>query len=176
MIVPSDHCGIKDYQHINGLDLGLDKFQRIRLWEDDILGRFAWLWPGTYDDSYNFTDRVQDLAGEHGFTITFAHLQGGDHSLQDYRGEFDLITSDITRPVDILQGGWNETGKPDQIETWNEWKRTQPVPDRVKIKHSFHCLSPPCWICWKVKHIFPEHFKKGSKEGKRDHMWDKERY
>lgn len=54
--------------------------QRRQLWQDEVLGRFVWVWPeDRCDRPSEFLRYVQRLAREDGFHVDFPSIHGGDH-------------------------------------------------------------------------------------------------
>ena len=165
VIIPLDELGTKDYQHANGLDLALCKSLREQLWNDDILQRFSWMWPCTHKDVGFFITTIQRLAEIDGFDISFTWLSGAEYNLL-YRSPHDAITSDITQPAKFLDYHETEMGKPPIGKGWNQWQKASPARRDCVVEESSRCSQSPCWICRKVKLVFPEYFEKDFEESR----------
>jgi hypothetical protein len=116
MIVPTDTVGAKDNSEVNRSYLTLSKEQRTQLWEDKVLKRFAWVWPGKLTEVEAFCRTMKSLTEADGFSLEFTSLHGPDHNplRDDYWGWGDgsVITGDVTRPVDFLNNSWEKIASP----------------------------------------------------------------
>jgi hypothetical protein len=139
----------------------LSHYQRRQLWQDDVLGRFAWVIPVDCGKELRvFIATVKQLAEADGFRISFPMLYGGDHITREKMAE-DLwgwdggtcIGSDVTRPMDFVP----EDGRDlIQLEDCDKWKK---MKNEGQVWSGKEGGTPSCWPCWpcaKMCNIFPE--------------------
>ncbi|KAH6882567.1 hypothetical protein BKA58DRAFT_21586 [Alternaria rosae] len=106
----------------------LSHYQRRQLWKDDVLGRFAWVFPAHDTNKLDiFMATIKRLAKADGFKVSFQTLYGGDHISQKTMAEgrrgWDgrtCIGSDLTRPVNFVP---EDGGDLLQLDGCDKWKR-----------------------------------------------------
>jgi hypothetical protein len=145
----------------NGKKFILSHYQRRQLWQDDVLGRFAWVVPVNCGKELRvFIATVKQLAEVDGFRISFPTLYGGDHITREKMAE-DLwgwdggtcIGSDVTRPMDFVPEDGSDLI---QLEDCDKWKK---MKNEGQVWSGKEGRTPSCWPCWpcaKMCNIFPE--------------------
>lgn len=136
----------------------LGPYQRRQLWQDDVLGRFVWVWPGDEcDRSSEFLRYIQKSASEDEFHIDFPSLHGGDHMRSFQRdgrtgwGLGSVVTSDVGRAVDFVRGRYEDVRLP-HTEVWTEQK--------AEVCGSLTGQGTTrCWACRKLRAVHPEFFQ-----------------
>jgi hypothetical protein len=165
MIMPTDTLGAKDNTRVNRSYLNLSKNHRTQLWDDEVLSRFAWVWPGKLSEVEHFCDTMKSLTKADGLSMEFTSVHGPDHSVWEADnwgwGDGSVITSDITRPVEFLDDSSGKWASPPQVPGWGRWMRTRQAEDLALTPASHHCPESPCWICWKVAKVFGAYFEPG---------------
>lgn len=142
------------------------KEQRAQLWYDEVLMRFAWVFPGTHRDVKKFMYSMKEFAKEDGFRLSFTALCGADHARLDGMlgrswGTGSVITSDITRPSELMVAGY---AKPCPVLGCEEWYEIWSARGVHPIEGV--AASCPCWACWKLSRVCPELWSKGTKSRK----------
>lgn len=135
----------------------LSSHQRRQLWQDEVLGRFVWVWPEDHcDQSSQFLRCVQRLASEDGFQVDFPSLHGGDHMRSFQRdgrtgwGLGSVVTSDVGRAVDFVKGRYDEVSLPH----CEEWKEQKTRSCGSANGEDTNC----CCACQKLRAVYPEFF------------------
>ncbi|KAI0853344.1 hypothetical protein F5Y00DRAFT_270546 [Daldinia vernicosa] len=108
--------------------LGLE--QRIRLWDEELAlveeGARCWVLPEVMWPQY--ADGLEGRFERDGVDVEFVRLAGGDkvsvaaveHGVWGCR---DIITSDVSRPVDFYSGGVGDVALPMPLRRHGEWKK-----------------------------------------------------
>jgi hypothetical protein len=154
MLVPlgSGTCR-KNNATVKGRTFRLSKNQRAYLWQDEVLGRFSWVYRDDTDSLPRFRSTMIMLAKVDGYKLAFTGLNGSDHyTLNSGLGGLGLrcessITSDVTRPSVLLQDGRTQ---PERLVGCGSWRKILPV-ESVVSKGRVHC-----WACWKFQMLCPE--------------------
>jgi hypothetical protein len=136
-------------EKVNGSTFYLRKKQRALLWEDDILGRFAWVHQDKAASVPHCQATMIKLAKADGFELEFTGLDGSDHYAFDANvlgKKGSLITSDVTRPSVLLRNAQKE---PKRIVGCGEWRKILPARGVSKGRVT-------CWACWKFQMLYPE--------------------
>ncbi|KAI4918970.1 hypothetical protein J4E85_009760 [Alternaria conjuncta] len=162
----SDDClDFKDHVTDNkGKAFILSHYQRRELWKDEVLGRFAWVFPEDDDDRLDmFMATVKRLAKLGGFKVSFPTLYGGDHITQKSMANglwgWDgrtCVSSDVTRPMDFVPEDGSGLLQLEECEKWKEMKN-EGQEWTGKDNATPDCW--PCWPCWpcaKMRKVFPE--------------------
>jgi len=162
----SDDClDSKDHVTDNkGKAFILSHYQRRELWKDEVLGRFAWVFPEDDDDRLDmFMATVKRLAKLDGFKVSFPTLYGGDHITQKSMANglwgWDgrtCVSSDVTRPMDFVPEDGSCLLQLEECEKWKEMKN-EGQEWTGKDNATSDCW--PCWPCWpcaKMRKVFPE--------------------
>jgi hypothetical protein len=135
---------------------GFTRKQRDRLWQDELLQRFTWVYPGSHRDVNDFVKRMSRLAKIDGFRLTFTTVRGSDHTTLDEEpnwsgGTGSLITSDITRPSELIKQG---DGVPYPVAGCSKWRKILPYRSVQKPEDEDACW--PCWPCSKLSKVYPQ--------------------
>jgi hypothetical protein len=153
-----DTCERNDAM-VNGSTFYLGYKQRAFLWQDDILGRFAWVYKDESASVPQFRDTMIKLAKADGFELEFTGLNGSDHYKIDSNvlgklglGCENLITSDVTRSSVLLSNARKETRK---LVGCGEWRKILPAKGVSKRRVS-------CWPCWKFQMLCPQLVDEGA--------------
>ncbi|CAO2649922.1 Nn.00g012140.m01.CDS01 [Neocucurbitaria sp. VM-36] len=159
----------KRFTEVACQSLVLGKAQRMSLWDDEVLGRFTWSWPGLEKDVDAFISKIQELGRRDGFELSFTALMGSDHigyleTGSEGWGTGSVISSDITRPVYFMADG---TGRPATVSGsgWNEWRAILQPKRKSLGPDEPHCRNQPCWACWKLFQVYPECFNGDFEDG-----------
>jgi hypothetical protein len=139
----------------------LTRKQSTQLWQDELLGRWSWVYPGRLDQIRDFKYRLCNIAAEDGYHIEFLALGGCDHvtvdggSVINGWGKENAVTSDITRPASFLVG---PDSQPFQIKNHGKWRKVLPGL-AISTQSRAHCwfLHKSCWPCRKFKRLYPEY-------------------
>jgi hypothetical protein len=78
VLLPDGSIASKRHTEVDGKSFKLSVHQRTQLLQDDVLGRFTWVFPDEADDAWNFVWRVRLLAGIDGYSLSYSSLHGGD--------------------------------------------------------------------------------------------------
>jgi len=142
----------------------LSHYQRRQLWKDDVLGRFAWVFPSHDDDKLDlFMATIKRLAKADGFKVSFQILYGGDYisqktSVEGLWGGDDntCICSDVTQPMDFVPDDGGELLQLKGCDKWKTMKSESPewTGKEEQIPRCWPCW--PCWPCAKMRKVFPE--------------------
>jgi hypothetical protein len=141
---------------VNGRNFRLGKRQRAYLLQDQVLGRFAWVYKGDSSSTTSvtqFRNTMSRLAKADGYELAFTGLNGSDHYTEDddmwrrldLRCE-SLITSDVTRSSPLLRDGRKE---PKKLNGCKNWRKILPAKSVSNGRVS-------CWACWKFQMVYPE--------------------
>ena len=150
-----------------GRSFKLSLHQRTQLLQDEVFGRFTWVFPTAPYDTWEFMYKVQELAAADGFKVSFPSLHGGDH-FDNYWGTLgwgtgSIVASNITRPLKFI----DSSDRPmEDFPKCGAWRKMHPAND---LKCVYESAPPPCWPCWpckKLRGVCPEYFTKESKDGK----------
>ncbi|KAH7377257.1 hypothetical protein BKA66DRAFT_588798 [Pyrenochaeta sp. MPI-SDFR-AT-0127] len=163
MILPGIHSSSPRPIASNGTSTILSSKRIMELWQDEILGRFAWVWPSERDDHVLFVDKIIELARCDGFDLVFTTLIRSDHQRIESGaggwGSGGVISSDITRPAGFLSETW---ASPRPLHGWSKWRHTSQASPFLRIsgpKEMVNCPQWPCWVCWKLGKYYPEYFR-----------------
>lgn len=167
MIVPRDDGRLGNKLYTNAS--GFNKQQRMKLWADELLQRFSWVFPGYYQQVEGFMKLIRVLANADGYRLSFTAVRGADHTNIEEEpdwsyGTGSLITSDITRPSRLLITGGAE---PPDIPGCRSWRKILPMRSVKRVEGVNECW--PCWPCWKLSTIYPDFWKLDSTIG--EHLY-----
>jgi hypothetical protein len=136
----------------------LSPHQRRQLWQDEVLGRFVWVWPeDRCDRPSEFLRYVQRLAREDGFHVDFPSIHGGDHMRSFQRdgrtgwGLGSVIVSDVGRAVNFVKGRYEDVRLPHCGEWKEQRKEVYGITDGEGSKL--------CCACRKLRAVYPEFFQ-----------------
>jgi hypothetical protein len=105
--MPTSALAMKSKTREDGRTFTLSLHQRRQLLQDEVLGRFTWVFPGHADDITQFMARVQHFAAADGFKVSFPSLHGGDHFDDDEgvtshtRSHRRMLVPNSPRPVSM---------------------------------------------------------------------------
>jgi hypothetical protein len=163
LIVPMDDANVarKAATEGSGKSFILTHYQRSQLWQDPILNRFAWVYPGDLHDYTEFRTKVAELAAADGFRLNFVTCYGSDH-FEDGRvpGSRSVATSDVTRAVEFVSHGGRRLKKLDDCRPWKKMRKASRL--------QWEGEPPGCWPCWpcrKMRGVVPEFFEAGLDHG-----------
>jgi len=150
-----------------GRSFKLSLHQRTQLLQDDVLGRFTWVFPTTPYDCRDFMRKVQELAAADGFKIAFPSLHGGDH-FDDYRGTLgwgtgSIVASNVTRSLKFIDSSDRPMDNFPECGAWRKMHSAFFGPQWASEGTLLMCW--PCWPCKKLRSVCPEYFAKNSQEG-----------
>ncbi|CAE7031954.1 hypothetical protein CFE70_004513 [Pyrenophora teres f. teres 0-1] len=171
--------GKLNLSNADGRHFRLTYSQRSSLWQDNLLSRFSWVFPGGgYENMLWYIDFIRWAAKEHGFKISFSSLSGADHAYS-LGSPWDSsilirITSDITRAVFFAKPAKPDPVKEPQIrrladcEPWEDLPQEELQWEGGEEEEKPKCW--PCWPCYKMRKVYPEAFDDKGRSTVSDHF------
>lgn len=164
LLMPDKSVAKKACTEVDGKPFKLSVHQRTQLLQDDVLGRFTWVYPGTRPEEIwkygAFMFQLRRLAHVDGYTVRFPSLQGGD-AFDDFAGgeigwgSGSILASNITRPIAFA----NEGGQcPKKLPKCGRWKQMHTTTTLVWHGKGEPPACWPCLPCGKLHALCPEFF------------------
>ncbi|EDU43723.1 hypothetical protein PtrSN002B_004878 [Pyrenophora tritici-repentis] len=164
LILPVRTLSGKSYlSNADGRNFRLTYSQRSELWQDDLLSRFSWIFPGGgHRNMSSFIDLLKVSVENDGFKISFLELSGAEYAyslgmIWD-KNIPTRITSSITRPVPFAESNGVKEPQLRKLHGCGPW---EDVPQEDLRWESEEEEKPKCWPCWpchKMRKVFPEAF------------------